>query len=230
MNEDKIMKTILSGSDWETVLNEIVLQEDLDPWGIDISKLANLFVKYLEKAKDVSFKIPARFILVAAILLRMKCDLISLEEEEEEEEDQDEEEELLDVSNVPKLESPTVRKPQRKVMLGELVGALKKAFEKEERKKKRKFQIRHAVEDLIDFEVEDIDKRIEDIHSQVSNLFEKKDKVKFSHIVKSWTRNEIVFVLLPILHLAQDDKVLLTQEEMFGEIHIQPKTKINKKQ
>jgi len=221
MNEKKIMNTILFGSDWEAVLQEIVFQENMDPWAIDISKLADSFIKYLGEAKEFDFKIPARFILVAAILLRMKCDTIRFDEKKEETEEKSVE--LMDISDVPELGSPIKRKPTRKVMFDELVDALKKAFEADERKRERRFIIRHNVEDLIDFEVEDIEQRVEQIYQKVGTLFKNNDIVKFSNLVSNWSRKEIVLVLLPLLHLAQSDKINLDQEEMFGEIMIKLK-------
>jgi chromatin segregation and condensation protein Rec8/ScpA/Scc1 (kleisin family) len=42
----------------------------------------------------------------------------------------------------------------------------------------------------------------------------------FSDLLEKKTREEAIFVLLPLLHLAQDRKIDIKQEKMFGEIFI----------
>ena len=81
IDENKLIQNIVMGSDWQEVLANLVVEEGMDPLSVDIVRLADSFMSYLHRLKDFDFRVPARFILIAAILLRMKCELL-LEEEE----------------------------------------------------------------------------------------------------------------------------------------------------
>ena len=157
IKEQELVKNIIISSDWEEVITNIVIDENMDPWSIDIIKLTDAFVTYLNTLKFFDFRIPARFILVAAILLRMKCDIL-LEEEKE----RREEKEItpLEISHIKSLEAPIKRVPKRKVKITELVQALQKAFVFKEKKKMKKLKLKRTFETLIKYE-EDIEKRTE---------------------------------------------------------------------
>ncbi|MDI6721251.1 MAG: segregation/condensation protein A, partial [Candidatus Aenigmarchaeota archaeon] len=131
MNEDQMIQMIVLGSDWQEVVSNIVMEEGMDPLNINIIKLADSFVHYMNRLQYFDFKIPARFILIAAILLRMKCELIFEEEEKKEMQKRDVEPLNIDV---PILPAPIERKATRKVTLAELITALNRAFDFKEQK------------------------------------------------------------------------------------------------
>lgn len=215
VNEQKLLDTIVSGSDWQAVLTEIVAEEDMDPWAVDIIKLTDVFSKYLKKMKKFSFKIPARFILVAAILLRMKCELL-MEEEEEKEKEEKNREPNIEIENIPKLGSPNVRRPRRKVTLNELIDALNQAFEMKEEKENEVLRRHEKVENLLE-EEEDIETKIKRLVNKIkSNGY----VVNFYQLVPDWNRKKIVDVFVPLLQLVRDSKVVCEQEELYSDIKI----------
>jgi segregation and condensation protein A len=112
-DEQNLIKNIFSGMDWQEILEEIVISEGMDPWEVDIVKLTDTFMSYLQTMQKFDFKIPGRFILIAAILLRMKCEILF--EEEEEKETKKEEIPPIDISQIPQLSPPMMRVPSRKV-------------------------------------------------------------------------------------------------------------------
>ncbi|MBI4174379.1 MAG: segregation/condensation protein A, partial [Candidatus Aenigmarchaeota archaeon] len=200
----------------------LVAEEGMDPLSVDLIKLADAFRYYLERIKKFDFRIPARFILVAAILLRMKAELLLDEEEQKE---------LktfpvtpLNIDNIPTLLPPITRKPTRKVTLNELVTALNKAFEFQERKEGKKIRMRRAIERLIEPE-DDIELRIKEIYEEIVQ----RKAITFSQLVPVWKKMEIVKTFLPLLHLATRDMVTCEQEEMFKEIFIRIKIPEDKK-
>ncbi len=218
IDENQLLRTIVLGSDWNEVLTTIVFEDGMDPRNINIIKLTESFVTYLHRLKSFDFRIPARFILIAAILLRMKCELLMTEEKEEKE--KGEELPSIDITKVPLLEPPMVRKPTRNVTLDELVTALNKALDYKEHKEKRKLMIRKAVENLIETE-EDIEKRIEKILRDIATEVRiGRGSTTFSKIVPRWKRREIVSVLVPLLHLSRRGDILCEQEEPFSSIII----------
>ncbi|MBI2233231.1 MAG: segregation/condensation protein A [Candidatus Aenigmarchaeota archaeon] len=213
VDEARLIRTIVLGADWHEVLENIVVDEDLDPLGIDIVKLAEAFMNYLQSIKKFDFRIPARFILVASILLRMKCELLLEEEEKARRQEQKLPE--INLENIPQLSPPVVRKPIRKVTLSELISALNKAMEFKEKKETKQVRLRRAVETLIEPE-EDIELRISGIFSKIS----KAGEIKFSDLVPAWKRSEIVDTFMPLLYLCMRSKIYCDQPEMFSEIFI----------
>ena len=214
IDESRLIRTIILGSDWQEVLENIVIEDGMNPQDINIIKLADVFTVYLQELKTFDFRIPARFILIAAILLRMKCELM-LEEEEEKARMEAVKMPDINLENIPELTAPLVRKPIRKVTLDELIRSLNKAFEFKERKEGKELRMRHAVEGLIEQE-EDIELRITRVYEKIF----KNNEIKFSDLVHPWKRKEIVRVFVPLLHLETRGKVICEQEEFFKDIVI----------
>ena len=120
----------LESKDWRGIMDRF--SYDMDPWDVDIVRLSKRFRKYLEKMERWNLEIPARMVLVCALLLRMKTDLVRGHEKREEQEDfedeefeeefiedMEEEEEPLEIPDEPV--KPKVRKKaKRRVGLDEL--------------------------------------------------------------------------------------------------------------
>ncbi len=216
VDENAVIQTIILGSDWQEVLTTLVAEMGMDPLYVDLIKLAEVFTGYLQKLQKFDFRIPARFILVAAILLRMKAELLL--DEEEQKEIKRIESSPLNIEDVPTLLPPISRKPTKRVTLNELVTALNKAFEFQERKEGKKIRMRHAIERLIEPE-EDIEARIKEIYEEILRT----KSIRFSQLVPAWKKMEIVKTFIPLLHLATRDMVVCEQEDMFKEIFIRIK-------
>jgi len=109
----------------------------------------------------------------------------------------------------------------KNVSLEELLSALRKAYEVQERRTERKLRIRRAVDVVLPAgEVEDITERINSLLNQINSALSEVESIEFSRLVKRWGRKEIVESLLPLLHLSQDGKINLIQEELFKEIMV----------
>jgi segregation and condensation protein A len=212
IDENKMIRTIVLGSDWQEVLANLVVEEGMDPLSVDIVKLTDSFMVYLNKMKEFDFRVPARFVLIAAILLRMKCELL-LEEEMKKEKIEGSTTPELNVE-VPLLSPPIIRKTTRRVSLDELVTALNKAFTFKEKKETKKLRIRKAAEQLIE-PAEDVEAKIKEVFDEILH-----GKRKFSDIVPVWRRKEIVKTFLPLLYLMHRSKIICEQEEFFKEIYI----------
>jgi segregation and condensation protein A len=216
---------MISEPSWEDVIVKIVAEEGMDPWSIDIVKLANSFLSYLKRMEELDLRIPARFILIASILLRMKSDILSERRKKIyiPEGEKEEDEMLRILASVPPLQPPIKRIPLRNVTLNELIVALKKAFEIKERRLERKRRVRRAVEIVLPTETEDITERINKLLLQIEEALAEVDNIEFSRLVRRWSRKEIVEALVPLLHLSQEGKVSLYQPELFKEIFVRKK-------
>jgi len=223
LSDQQLINLMISEPSWEDVIIKIIAEEQMDPWSIDIIKLSNAFLDYLQKMEELDLRIPARFILISAILLRMKSDVL-IEKEEKiliPEAEKEADETLRVLASLPPLQPPLKRIPLRNVTLEELLSALRKAYEVQERRTERKIRIKRAVDVVLPVgEVEDITERIGKLLSQINDALGEVESIEFSRLVKRWGRREIVESLLPLLHLSQDGKINLTQEELFKEIMI----------
>ncbi|MFP4116069.1 MAG: segregation/condensation protein A [Candidatus Aenigmatarchaeota archaeon] len=224
MKEEEILDFARTEPNWEETLDWIISKEGIDPWDVDLVELANAFSDLIGKWQKINFTIPARIIIVMAILLRIKVELLMWEEEEKEVEEVDIEELDIDVSDIPQLEAPKKRKPVRKATAEELIQAFRKAFKTKERREERKSQRERRVREAmpIDGQREDIEERIDKLYKRIDNILEnmKRGETTFSDLLPEWSREEIVRNFSPLLQLNHDGKVKAEQEEYFDEIFV----------
>ncbi len=226
LSDKELIELMVSQPSWEDVLVRIVIEEKMDPWDIDICRLADIFVEYVDRMKILDLRVPARFILIAAILLRMKSDFLKEKDKKKmlipEGEKEVKVQDIQALAQVPPLEPPAERIPVRNVTLEELIYALKKAFEIQERRKVRRVRREQVLKDFVEVEEEDITDRIKILLNTIRNIIEEleKEEVEFSKIVGEWKREKIVKTLIPILHLSQEGKISYEQPELFQEIYI----------
>lgn len=221
LTDQQLINLMIVEPSWEDVIVKIIAEEQMDPWSIDIIRLADTFLNYLSKIGELDLKIPARFILISAILLRMKSDVLAAKKERIfiSESEKPDDEMLRILAQVPPLQPPIKRIPLGNVTINELIYALKKAFEVQERRIEKKVRIRRAAEIAVPHE-EDITERINVILNEIENALQNIDNIEFSRLVRRWKREEIIKALTPLLHLSQDGKIIIEQPEMFKEIFI----------
>ena len=216
--EQEILQAVLERGSWEELIYFIVAKEKLDPWNIDLVKLTSSFINFLKKAKELDFRIPARVVFVAALLLRLKVKYLEIFEEKKEEKKEEKIE--IEVGEI-ELKLPIKRLPKAQVTLEELIKALRKALEVEKRKRLRRKIVRRAFAQEI-IVGEDITQRMMKLLEEIKEVMKKlgMSKIEFKQIVEEWKREVIVDHFLPLLHLEHQRKVDLEQPEIFREIWI----------
>jgi len=229
VEEESLLKMVLEKENWEEILYQIVSLENIDPWNVDLVKLTEGFLRFIRSVEELDFRIPAKIVFVAAILLRLKSDYLSIfEERSAVEEALDKEKVLPDLGidpNLIKLGVPIKRIPKRQVTLDELIVALKRALDVRERKVERVQRIRSRLRDELKAE-EDIVRRIEKVMDEIEERMKAAGKIgpdgklNFRDIVEQWTREQIVEHFIPILHLEKSQKISTEQAEFFKEIFI----------
>lgn len=227
--EEDILKTIIEKESWEDVIYYIVSLEQLNPWDVNLVKLTESFIKFIKNVQDLDFRIPAKVVFVAAILLRLKADYLSIFEEEEEdvEEMLKEDKPFAELGidpNLVQLGYPMRRSPKRQVTLEELIQALRKALAVRERKEERVKVVRRQLA-VVDIAEEDITIKTEKMLKEIDELMQKlhTDKVEFSELVKEWKKDKIIDKFVPLLHLENDGKIIGEQEDFFKKILISKK-------
>ena len=224
MYEDRLLELIISDKiTWEGLIRDIVKEESINPWEIDLVVLVSKYVALVKKSGGVDLRSFGKFILTITILLRMKSDLLLAEKIEDEEYRK-----LISGIDLNVLFTdlegfelyarvPPVR--YRKVTVEDLVEALKKAFEVAERRKRRRAKSK------VDLNIARINlmQKIEEMYRRVNDFFLKigRDFITFSELVPSRERVDIIWTFIPLLYLDNEGKVNLRQDIPFGEIYVE---------
>ncbi|MCS7123678.1 MAG: segregation/condensation protein A [Candidatus Aenigmarchaeota archaeon] len=214
--EEKIINEIINKESWEEIIYYVVSLENLNPWDIDLVRLCDGFMNFLNKVIQLDFRIPARVLFVASILLRIKAEYLIIKEEvESEKTEKIESVKKIDVY----VENPLRRIPKGPVTLNDLIIAFKKIIDLKEKKERRIWERRREIEIKIG-EARDFEKRIEEVYKKIIDKIKDKEYVLLKHVVDEWNVENIVNVFLPILHLDNKNLINCVQEEFFDEIKI----------
>ncbi len=201
---------------WEYILLDIVKSEELDPWDIDISKLTQTYLDRIKKMKELDLRIPARIILAAAILLRMQSETLSLTRSDDNRFDElfgdEEEPPREEPEQVPLLELHLMRKPLRKITLTDLIETLETAMEKSQKERALPYQVALNLPEV------DISEIIEILYKKIYGMQEQ--RIPFKTLLPKKTASDVVDTFLPLLHLANEQKIDLEQEGLFSELYI----------
>lgn len=225
MDHSQIMGMITSPSSWEQVIYDVLAFEGLDPWDIDLTKLAQGFVRHIDGLKEMDFKIPAKYVMVAATLLRMKSDHIPLlqflQEPEAEEIEVAVPGEITGITEqtvLSPLTIPPLRMHKRRIIVGELIDALRKALGTAD---KRVIRLEDA-KNKIKIREEDLGKRISSLYDRINSILSKlkKNEVGFSTIVPQWNKPDVADTFLPLVYLDHQKKIECRQEQIFDEIYV----------
>ncbi len=215
---------------WQTLLYELIKKEGMNPWDINIRLLTKKYIETIKKLKDLDFRISGKVLLAAAILLKIKSNRLLNEDLSEfdrlltqPEEDLLEEIDLEEPRVYGEEKQPLIpRTPQprkRKVSVFDLVKALEKALEV---KKRRVLNSIPPMNVKIPEKNKDITQIIREVYSKIISFFtrNKQNRLTFSQLAPSNTKEDKIYTFIPLLHLTAQGKVNLDQKEHFGEIGI----------
>ncbi len=232
---NQIYGMILQGDDvkWQAIIYDLVRAGKVDPWDLDVSTLSREYLNVLRKMKAMNFRLSGKVVLAAAILLKMKSERLGLDQllalqNPDEYADEDLDNDLIDSEtekhfNKARLAAriPGVRK--RKVTVFELIDALKKALEVDERRQTREAEL-EELHRPVTMEVKKVDifAKIDALWAKLKGFVKrlKKQSVSFTEILPSKEKKDIIWTLIPLLHLAQHQKLELRQDTSFGEIYV----------
>lgn len=74
-SSDLNLQEFVRNATWRELLVDLIDENKLDPWDIDIIKVVDSYVSAVRKMQIMDLHIPANIILAASILLRMKVRL-----------------------------------------------------------------------------------------------------------------------------------------------------------
>lgn len=231
---ERIFSILFSKADeitWQSIIYELVKNEQMDPWDIDVSILTQKYIDMLRTLKEHDFRVSGKVLLAAAILLKIKStklvgeDLSELDrlligvEEGIEELGFDETGEIPKLGEIPTLIPRTPQPRKRKVSIFDLVEALERALEV---KKRRLLNSIPPLNLEAPKKKRDITQIIREVYGRIKSFFISalKDKLTFSKLLPSESKEDKVYTFIPLLHLAQQNKIELVQDIPFGEIQV----------
>ena len=220
MNESDIMRMIVSDQSWEQIIQEVITSESMDPWDLDVCRLSEKFSGYIGKLETMDFKVPAKYVIIASVLLRMKSDDLQILDFGREPEDDFEPQmpgAAIERVDVNPLTMPPRRMVHRKIVVEELISALRRVLDTQDRR-----ETRSNVMPSIEISNVDIEERINSLYGKINGLMSHMNggELKFTDVVPKWERAHIVETFLPLMHLDNERKVQCRQDEYFKDIFI----------
>ncbi len=209
--------TIVVQPTWREFMVDLIQTNQMDPWDIDISQVADIYLKRVRELQSLDLRVPANVILASALLLHFKADALSLEDEPQEEA-VEEIAPLLNEEIPPLVFRPNLPR-QRRVTLEELLNAVDQVMKKGARPQ----QLKAAPMPLnIMLPKETLHERIIAIYQKALALKDAENILLFSALFEGTKKNaeEVVFTLVPVLHLVQEQRAIVWQDQLFGEIFI----------
>jgi len=233
VNQDQIQDLLFSKElGWQEIIYDLINTEQLDPWDINIIILTDGFLKKIEELEEADFFISGKVLLAAALLLRIKSEILlnkyikSIDEilfGNKEEKKYIMERIELD-EEIPELIPRSPMPRFKKVTIKELIDSLNKAITTENRRIKKEIIDKNALRESSIF----LPKRKYSIKDKILKIYnklfghlgnEERKKISFTELVGE-SREERIASFGPLLHLENQQKVWLEQEQHFEEIHI----------
>lgn len=221
------------GVDWQDIIHDLIRTEQLDPWDIDIGVLADRYVIVVQQMEEADFFISSKVLLACSLLLRIKSERLLYKYIQELDEamygKQDEKKYImdrieLDENEIPILVPKTPMSRFKKVTLQELMGALHKAIETENRRIRKDIKIRQAKKSVLvvlpNLDKVPLKERISSIFQKIKNIIQISNCEHSTFSQLSPSREEKLASFLPLLHLSNSNKIYLTQREQFGEVYV----------
>lgn len=218
---------------WQEIIYDLINTEQLDPWNINIIILSDKYLEKIQELEEADFFVSSKVLLAAALLLRIKSEILlnkyikSIDDilfGKKEEKKYEMERIELD-EEIPELVPRSPMPRFKKVTLKELMDSLNKAIITENRRIKKEIVNKNALRETAislpkrKFSIKD---KIKEIYEKLFTHFDEnneKKKVAFTDFIGQ-DREERIIAFSPLLHLDNQKKVWLEQEDHFDEIFI----------
>ena len=218
---------------WQEIIYDLINTEQLDPWDINITILVDGFLTKVQQIEEADFFVSGKVLLAAALLLRIKVEIIlnkyikSIDEilfGAKENKKYSMERITLD-EDIPELVPKSPMPRFKKVTLQELMESLNKAIVTENRRITKEIIDKNALREIAislpkrKFSIKD---KIKEVYSKLFGHFsqnKEQKKISYSEFVKG-NKEERLISFSPLLHLDNQKRVWLEQNNHFEEIYI----------
>jgi segregation and condensation protein A len=245
VGQEQIHKLLFDESlSWQEIIYDLINTEQLSPWDVDISLLANKYLEKVRKLEEANFFISSKVLFAASLLLRLKSDIIlnsdlvnldSFLFGKKEEKKYEQERIELD-EDIPELIPRTPLPRMRKVTLDELMSSLGKAIKTENRRIKKQIILKNYEREInvaMPKRSVRIQDKISEIYKNLGEFFLKREKLTFSEFMtfvggeNGASREDRILSFVSLLHLDNQHKIWLEQEGHFEEIWMMLKKTYN---
>ncbi len=239
------------------MLVDMAKQGKIDPWNVDVVEVADKFLKELEEAKKLDLRISGRVLLYAAILVRMKAEILAEEAIEDETIENVERKEknyidevvvnevIYDETTIYDTYEPSFddfeedeiisylltpsRKVRRFTTLKDLLAELKKAEVKKRSKSGKKTEREKFEKQILETpHEEDIEDTIKRVEKELVRIFNEKGITMFSELAKGREKSEVLSYYISLLYLSFRKKIELEQKNIYeDDIIILPITEVS---
>jgi len=208
------LEQLVTEATWKEILIDLARREKFDPWNVDIVEVVDKYIEAIKGMKVMDLRIPANIILAAAILLRLKSEMLGFAEEQIDESLPPEERPMVTVDQLSfRLRIP----PKRKMTLPELITALEEAMKLKEIKENVSREAPMPIQ--LNINPMDIEAEIENVYKLVKKSVDKSKMTTFSILSQGRGVEEALLgVFIPLLFLSHKNKIVLIQERFFDEI------------
>ncbi|MEM3361987.1 MAG: segregation/condensation protein A [Candidatus Anstonellaceae archaeon] len=212
------LEKIVSYPSWREMLYDMIYEEEIDPWDIDLEKITSAYIEKIKKIKYLDLHVPANIILAAAILLRIKTSRILEYEQQTTLED------FVDTLSYEQIQAIELKgriPPKGRITIEELMRAIDEVMKKVAKKQETKKELEKFLP-LIEIKINEfkVDQEMEKIYEKIKKMADAYGLVMFSALLENKTKKDVIYTLIPLLFLAQKEKITISQETFFGDIFI----------
>ena len=245
-----VQQDIVDQVDGIEILVSMAKSGKIDAWNVDIVDVTDKYLAHIFQMKAQNLRLTGRTLLFAAILLRLKSNVldgININQLEGIEEEQDEFEELTDdfweeeinTNNVISLDEVLQRRTSirlnrsRMVNLKDLIKQLqfyeeldrKQSLKNAHERAKRRVRsyARLTPDDIVNLAHEEyIEKSVEVLHENLKRIFESQEKVELTTLTLLGLDKISAYIALLFLTAVPDSNIDLYQEDFYGELYAVP--------
>ena len=248
---NEIQKDITDQVDGIEILVNMAKSGKIDPWNVDIVDVTDKYLAHLFQMKAQNLRLTGRTLLFAAILLRLKSNVLEgidasqiegIEEENPEDfefNDDSWDDEEINTNNVISLDEVLQRRTSirlnrsRMVNLKDLIKQLqfyeeldrKQSLKNAHERAKRRVRsyARLTPDDIVNLAHDEyIEKSVEVLHENLKRIFETQEKVELTTLTLLGLDKISAYIALLFLTAEPDSDVDLYQEEFYGELYAVP--------
>lgn len=254
ISANEIQSDISTQVDGIEILVGMAKSGKIDPWNVDIVDVTDKYLAHLFQIKAQNLRLTGRTLLFAAILLRLKSNVLEgidanqiegIEEEHNDEFDFNDDswdDEEINTNNVISLDEVLQRRTSirlnrsRMVNLKDLIKQLqfyeeldrKQSLKNAHERAKRRVRsyARLTPDDIVNLAHEEyIEKSVEVLHENLKKIFETQEKVELTTLTLLGLDKISAYIALLFLTAEPESDVDLYQEEFYGELYAVPYTK-----
>mgnify|MGYP001027956030 CR=1 FL=1 len=200
-----------------SILFDLIRLHRIRPWDVNVSFLLNSFLTEMKRSGHIDFTASGTALLSSAIIHRMKSELVLRLEEPPKPQVPRPDEQIP-----PPLPIP-IRYEYMSASIEQLLTALEEVLQAEKivaLKQSKPIVLPSQLTEELDEFLTNIDERLDELYLHLKKLSKKASAISFLTLTKGLSAVEMVRQFILLLFLACQGKLVLIQEQEFGDIII----------